>query len=73
MRTHLAYNLTTGEVITSNCGSNSFKRLIACQTATNIKTDIMLREPRFKHRWLFAHGKDFDDCVAKLKVRRVWG
>jgi hypothetical protein len=72
MRTHVAYNLATGEVITSKCRGNSFKRLIAHHTATEIKTDIILGVAS-NYRWLFAHGESFDDCVAKLRARRVWG
>lgn len=72
MKTHLAYNLDTREVITSNCGGNSFKRLISHRTASEFKTDLMIgKTPNY--RWLFAHGDDLCDCMTKLRARGVWG
>lgn len=68
MQKHIALNRTTGEVLATN-KANRLKRWVAQRTAENISFFDRL-EP---HRWVFAHGKNFDDCVAKLTARGVWG
>jgi hypothetical protein len=66
--THVAYNTTTKEIITSNCGGNTFKRMIAHRTATEKSFGRAISN----YRWVFAHGGSFEDCMAKL-VNRGYG
>ena len=69
--THLAYNLATGEVLTTNHG-NHLKRWVARHTANDRKWATRWGEKLPRYRWVFAHGKDYTDCVAKLTARRVF-
>lgn len=69
--THMAYCLTTGEVLTTNHG-NHLKRWVAQHTANDRKWAIANGETLPRYRWVFAHGKDYTDCVAKLTARRVF-
>lgn len=70
--THLAYNIGTGEVLTTNHG-NHLKRWVARHTKNDIAWAKQWNEPFPPYRWVFAHGKDFDDCVAKLTARHKFG
>lgn len=72
MQKHTAYNLTTGEFITVN-RANNLKRLVALHTANDREWAQRFEEELQPHRWVFAHGNDFDDCVAKLTARGIWG
>lgn len=70
--THLAYNLTTGEVLTTNHG-NHLKRWAAHHTANDrnwAKAHGVVLAP---YRWVFAHGGNYNECVAKLTTRKTWG
>lgn len=69
--THLAYNLSTGEVLTTN-HANHLKRWVARHTANDRKWAAAHNEALPPYRWIFAHGKDYNDCVAKLTARRVF-
>jgi hypothetical protein len=69
--THLAYNLATGEVLTTNHG-NHLKRWVARHTANDRKWAMRWNEPLPRYRWVFAHGKNYDECVMKLILRRVF-
>ena len=70
--THMAYCLTTGEVLTTNHG-NHLKRWVAQHTANDRKWAVANGEVLPPYRWAFAHGKDHTDCVAKLTARHIWG
>jgi hypothetical protein len=70
--THLAYNLHTGEVLTTN-RANHLKRWVARHIANDRKYFAAIGQPCPPNRWVFAHGKDYDDCVAKLTARKIWG
>ena len=65
--THLAFNLATGEILTTNHG-NHLKRWVARHSANDIAWGLKWGEP-IKFQWVFAHGKDYTDCVAKLTKR----
>ena len=69
--THTAYCLTTGEVLTTNHG-NHLKRWVAQHTTNDHKWAKAHGEVLPPYRWVFAHGKDYTDCVAKLTARRVF-
>ena len=69
--THLAYNLATGEVLTTN-HANHLKRWVAHHIANDRKWAARWGEKFPRNRWVFAHGKDYTDCVAKLTARRVY-
>ena len=69
--THLAYNLTTGEVLTTN-RANHLKRWVARHTANDRKWAQRNGVDLPTYRWAYAHGKDYTDCVAKLTERRVF-
>lgn len=66
--THLAYNLTTGEVLTTN-HANHLKRWVVRHTANDQAWARANGEVLPKYKWKFAHGKDYTDCVAKLAAR----
>jgi hypothetical protein len=66
--THLAFNLTTGEVLTTN-RANHLKRWVARHIANDRKYFAAVGEPCPPNRWVFAHGKDYTDCIAKLTKR----
>lgn len=70
--THLAYNITTGEVFTTNSG-NHLKRWVARHAANDNKWAKANGYPPIGHRWIFAHGKDHNECIAKLTARGTWG
>lgn len=70
--THLAYNLTTGEVFTTNHG-NHLKRWVARHNANDRKWAKRYGEVFPPYRWVFAHGGDYNECVAKLTIRKPWG
>jgi hypothetical protein len=72
MQKHLAYNLATGEVLTTN-RANHLKRWVAHHIANDRKYFAAVGEPCPPNRWVFAHGKDYNDCVAKLTARGIWG
>lgn len=72
MQKHLAYNLTTGEVLTTN-HANHLKRWVKRHTANDRKWAQAHGEVLPPYRWVFAHGKDYTDCVAKLTARGTWG
>lgn len=72
MRTHVAYNLSTGEILSTNL-ANGLKRWVAHHIANDRKWFAAQGEACPPNRWVFAHGKNFDDCVAKLTARKVWG
>ena len=72
MQRHLAYNTATGEVLTTNHG-NQLKRWVKRHTANDRKWFEKHGLPCPPSRWVFAHGKDYDDCVAKLTARGIWG
>lgn len=67
--THLAYNLATGEVLTTN-HSNHLKRWVARHTANDRKWAKANGVELPRYRWVFAHGGSYTDCVAKLMARR---
>lgn len=67
--THLAYNLSTGEVLTTN-RANHLKRWVARHTANDRKWAAAHNEVLPPYRWVFAHGKDYVECCAKLAVRQ---
>ena len=70
--THLAYNLATGEVLTTN-HVNHLKRWVKRHTESDRKwyAEQGKRCPRY--RWVYAHGASYTDCVAKLTARATWG
>lgn len=72
MQKHLAYNLATGEVLTTN-RANHLKRWVARHIANDRKYYAAIGQPCPPNRWVFAHGKDYTDCVAKLTARGVLG
>ena len=67
--THLAYNLSTGEVLTTN-HSNHLKRWVARHIANDRKWFEAQGQVCHPNRWVFAHGKDYVECCAKLAARR---
>lgn len=67
--THLAYNLATEEVLTTN-HSNHLKRWVARHTANDRKWAKANGMELPRYRWVFAHGGSYTDCVAKLTARR---
>ena len=56
-RTHAAYNITTGEVLTSQ-HANYLKRWVAYNVSRNI------REGGEAGVWVFAHGKNWKRSLA---------
>lgn len=72
MQKHLAYNLTTGEVLTTNHGSH-LKRWVKRHDANCRKWFEAQGQVCPPNRWVFAHGKDYTDCIAKLTARGIWG
>lgn len=69
--THLAYNLGTGEVLTTN-HANHLKRWVARHSAQDIAWCKAHGGDLRGYKWVFAHGGNYSDCVAKLTVRRVF-
>ena len=69
---HVAYNLTTGEILTTNT-ANQLKRWVKRHIANDRKYFAAIGQPCPPNRWVFAHGGSYDDCVAKLTARKVWG
>lgn len=67
--THLAYNTTTGEVLTTTNG-NYLKRWVKRHTDNDRKWAKANRIHLPRYKWVFAHGKDYTDCCAKLAARR---
>lgn len=70
--THLAFNQTTGEVLTTN-RANHLKRWVARHTASDKKWAKAHGVSLGASKWVFAHGGSYTDCVAKLAERKVWG
>lgn len=66
--THAAYNLATGEVLTTN-RANHLKRWVARHTANDRKWAQAHGESLPPYRWIFAHGANWNDCAAKLAVK----
>lgn len=60
---HIAYNIVTGEVITTTRG-NHLKRLVARNQAWDIAHGYG------KGKWMFAHGSD---CEEKMSRRLAEG
>ena len=69
---HVAYNLVTGDILTTNSG-NQLKRWVARHTSADNKWAKACGLAPIPHKWVFAHGSSCDDCIAKLRARRVWG
>lgn len=67
--THLAYNLATGEVLTTTNG-NHLKRWVKRHTANDRKWAKANGETLPPYRWVFAHGGNYVECCAKLAARR---
>lgn len=61
MGLHIAYDLTTGEVITSN-HSRHLRRLVSISNRANIKHGFPTG------CWVFAHGKHAWDTLRKKIV-----
>ena len=72
MEKHIAYNLTTGEILATN-RSNHLKHCLARNIANDRKWVEAHGQNCPPNRWVFAHGKDVTDCVAKLAARKAWG
>ena len=70
--THLAYNLHTGEVLTTD-RANHLKRWVARHTAHDRKWLHDNGYDPVPAKWVFAHGGSYTDCVAKLTARGIWG
>ena len=70
--THLAYNLATGEVLTTN-RANHLKRWVKRHTESDRKWFAEQGKELPRHRWVFAHGSSYTDCIAKLTARATWG
>lgn len=70
--THLAYNTATGEVLTTTNG-NHLKRWVKRHTEHDRKWFAAQGQELPRYRWVFAHGKDYTDCIAKLTARATWG
>lgn len=66
--THSAYNLLTGEVLTTN-RANHLKRWVARHTANDVAWMRNHGEDLTGYQWIFAHGSNWDDCAAKLTVK----
>lgn len=66
-RTHGAYNLATGEILTTN-KANALKRWVKKHT---IRDNKWLREHGMPTlgQWVFVHGANWGDCCAKLTVK----
>lgn len=65
MMIHVAYNLSTGECLSTNSG-NRLKRWIARHTANDRKWAQTTGQALPPYRWVFVHGGSWDDCSAKL-------
>ena len=65
---HVAYNLATGEILTTN-RANQLKRWVARHTANDNAWAKANGEPPIGHRWVFVHGANWNDCCAKLTVK----
>ena len=61
-RTHAAYNITTGEVLTSK-HANHLKRLVAYRTWANLEFG------EGYSKWVFAHGKNWKRSLAAKRDR----
>lgn len=72
MSKHIAYNLATGEIFTTD-RANHLKRWLACHIANDRKWFEAQGQVCPPNRWVFAHGKDTADCIAKLTARKIWG
>jgi hypothetical protein len=70
--THLAYNLTNGEILTTN-RANHLKRWVMRHTANDRAWAEAHGENLPPYVWVYAHGATYDDCVAKLSARGAWG
>lgn len=69
---HVAYNLATGEILTTNSG-NHLKRWVKRHIANDRKWFKKQGLACPPNRWVFAHGGSYDDCVAKFTARGIWG
>lgn len=71
MGKHVAYNLTTGEIL--SCSSaNGLKRWVARHTANDREWCRANGVACWGHRWVFAHGSDWDAKLA-VKLARIQG
>lgn len=68
--THLAYNVLTGEVLTTN-HANHLKRWVARHTKADLEWG-KAQGVEVPHKWVFAHGGTYDECIAKLTARGTW-
>ena len=66
--THAAYNLTTGEILTTN-RANHLKRWVARHTVNDRKWATAHGEVLPPYRWVFVHGGSWNDCSAKLAAK----
>ena len=66
--THAAYNLITGEVLTTN-RANHLKRWVARHSKNDNDWARANGYQFIGHKWVFAHGTSWDDCAAKLAVK----
>ena len=71
MEKHIAYNLTTGEILATN-RSNHLKHCLARNIANDRKWVEAHGQNCPPNCWVFAHGKDVTDCIAKLAARKAW-
>ena len=70
MQKHLAYNTATGEVLTTK-RANDLKRWVKRHDANDRKWFEKHGLPCPPSRWVFAHGNDYNDCIAKLMARQI--
>jgi hypothetical protein len=69
---HVAYNLATGEILTTN-RARHLNRWVKRHDANDRKYFAAIGQPCPPSRWVFAHGGSYDDCIAKLTARGIWG
>lgn len=69
---HVAYNLATGEILTTN-RVRHLNRWVKRHDANDRKYFAAIGQPCPPSRWVFAHGGSYDDCIAKLTTRGIWG
>ena len=69
---HVAYNRSTGEILATPNSGNHLKRWLAHYIANDREWCARHNQPCPPNYWHFAHGKDFDDCVAKLAARGIF-
>lgn len=69
---HVAYNLATGEILTTY-SARHLNRWVKRHDANDRKYFAAIGQPCPPSRWVFAHGGSYDDCIAKLTARGIWG